>query len=73
MTSLEDRLRTDLRTESELIEPRSIPPLRLPAVAPDPPGALRRTGLRRWPGWVTGLAAAAAVIAVIAGALGHRA
>ena len=69
MTPLEDRLRTDLRTESELIEPRSIPPLRLPAQAPDPPNALRRTGLRRWPGWVTGLAAAAAVIAVIAGAL----
>jgi hypothetical protein len=69
VTALEDRLRTDLRTESELIEPRSIPPLRLPARAPDPPGELRRTGPRRWPGWVTGLAAAAAVIAVIAGAL----
>ena len=69
MTSLETRLRTDMRTESELIEPRSIPPLRLPARTLDPPGAQRRRDPRRWPAWMTGLAAAAAVIAVIAGAL----
>jgi hypothetical protein len=69
VTPLEDRLRTDMRAESKLIEARRIPPLRLPARAPDPPGALRRRGKRRWPAWMTGLAAAAAVIAVIAGAL----
>jgi hypothetical protein len=66
VTQLEDRLRADMRAESEQIEPGSIPALRLPARA-HPPGRLRRRGPRHWPAWVTSLAAAAAVTAVIAG------
>jgi hypothetical protein len=67
VTAVEDRLRAEMSAESKLIEPGSIPPLRLPGRAPDTSGTLRRRGPRRWPGWVTGLAAAAAVITVIAG------
>ena len=66
MTQLEDRLRADMRTESEQIEPGSIPALQLPARV-HPPGRLRRRGPRHWPAWVTALSAAAAVTAVIAG------
>ena len=66
MTQLEDRLRTDMRTESEQIEPGSIPALQLPPRA-RPVGTPRRRGPRHWPAWVTALAAAAAVTAVIAG------
>jgi hypothetical protein len=66
VTHLEDRLRADMRTESEQIEPGSIPALRLPART-HPPGRLRRRGPRHWPAWVTALAAAAAVTVVIAG------
>jgi hypothetical protein len=66
VTRLEERLRADMRTESEQIEPGSIPALQLPARA-HPPDRLRRRGPRHWPAWVTALAAAAAVTAVIAG------
>jgi hypothetical protein len=69
VTALEDQLRAEMRAESEQIEPGSIPALHLPAKAPRPPGTLRGRGPRQWPAWVTGLAAAAAVTAVIAGAL----
>jgi hypothetical protein len=55
-----------MKAESEQIEPGSIPALQLPARA-HPPGRLRRGGPRHWPAWVTALAAAAAVTAVIAG------
>ena len=66
MTRLEERLRADMRAESEQIGPGSIPALQLPARA-HPPDRLRRRGPRHWPAWVTTLAAAAAVTAVIAG------
>ena len=66
MTPLEDRLRADMRAESEQIEPGSIPALQLPARA-HPPRRLRRSGPRHWPAWVIALAAAAAVTVVIAG------
>jgi hypothetical protein len=66
VTKLEDRLRADMKAESEQIELGSIPALRLPART-HPPGRLRRRGPRHWPAWVTALAAAAAVTAVIAG------
>ena len=66
MTRLEERLRVDMRTESEQIEPGCIPALQLPARA-HPPGRLRHRGPRHWPAWVTALAAAAAVTLVIAG------
>jgi hypothetical protein len=66
VTQLEERLRADMRAESDQIEPGSIPALQLPAGA-HPPGTLWRRGPRHWPAWVTALAAAAAVTAVIAG------
>jgi hypothetical protein len=67
VTVLEDRLRSELRAESELITPESIVPLRLPGGNERPPGVLRRRGPRQWPSWVIPLAAAAAAAAVIAG------
>lgn len=66
MTVLEDRLRSELRAESELITPESIVPLRLPGDGGQP-GRLPRGRARHWPPWVTPLAAAAAAAAVIAG------
>lgn len=66
MTRLEERLRADMRAESEQIGPGSIPALQLPARA-HPSGRLRRRGPRHWPAWVATLAAAVAVTVVIAG------
>lgn len=65
MTRLEDRLRADLTAESAQIEPGSLPPLHLPAEAR--PARGRRISPRRWPAWMTALAAAAAVTLVLAG------
>ena len=62
MSALEDRLRRDLRAESGQITPDSLPDLRLPG------RAARQAGHPRL-AWAKPLAAAAAVIAVIAGAL----
>lgn len=67
MTPLEDRLSAEMTAESELIEPASIPALRLPAQRPRPLSRSRRRGPLRWPAWMTALAAAAAVTAVIVG------
>jgi hypothetical protein len=67
VTVLEDRLRSELRAESELITPESVVPLRLPSDAERGPGVPRRGGPRQWPSWLIPLAAAAAVAAVIAG------
>src|SRR5450755_1733253 len=69
MNALEDRLRAELRAESQLIAPDSIPALSLPGQGGRRLTALRRRGTRRWPAWVTPVAAAAAVTAVIAGTL----
>ena len=66
MTQLEERLRADMRAESEQITPGSVAPLQLPARA-HPAGRPRRRGPRHWPAWVTTLAAAAAVTVVLAG------
>jgi hypothetical protein len=73
VTRLEDRLRADMRAESARIEPGSIPALHLPAPARHPRGTLRRKSPRHWPAWMTALAAATAVTAVIAGTfiVGH--
>jgi hypothetical protein len=69
VNALEGRLRAELQAESELIRPGGIPPLSLPARngrhAARPPVR----GRRRWPAWLAPLAAAAAVLAVVAGAL----
>jgi hypothetical protein len=67
VTVLEDRLRSELRAESELITPESIAPLRLPGETGRMPFVARRRGPRQWPPWVIPLAAAAAAAAVIAG------
>jgi hypothetical protein len=67
VTVLEDRLRSELRAESELIAPGSIVPLRLPGDTERPPATSRRRGPRQWPPWAIPLAAAAAAVAVIAG------
>lgn len=64
MNTLEGRLTAELRAESELITPESIPALSLP-VRNRGPRLLRG----RLPGWLTPLAAAAAVLAIVAGAL----
>lgn len=67
MTVLEDRLRSELRAESELITPESIVPLRLPGDTERAPAAPRHGSPRQWPPWGVPLAAAAAAAAVIAG------
>jgi hypothetical protein len=67
VTLLENRLRSELRAESELITPESIVPLRLPSDTERAPGVLRRRVRRQWPPWVIPLAAAAAAVAAIAG------
>jgi hypothetical protein len=67
VTVLEDRLRSELRAESELITAESIAPLRLPGETGPMPFVARRRGPRQWPPWVIPLAAAAAAAAVIAG------
>jgi len=67
VTVLEDRLRSELRAESELISPESIVPLRLPGDTEHVPGVPRRRGPQQWPPWAIPLAAAAAAAAVIAG------
>jgi hypothetical protein len=66
VNALEDRLRTELRAESQLIAAESIPALSLPGHDGRRAATMRHWGPRRWPAWVAPLAAAAAVIAVIA-------
>src|SRR5262249_19915170 len=68
VTDLEDRLRQALSTEAERAQPEMVRPLRAPR-APAARGWLAtpaRPG-RRWPGGAAPLAAAAAVMAVVAG------
>src|SRR5215472_8962236 len=70
MTDLEERLRGALSAEAERAQPGMLRPLR----APRAPAAMRRLATRawpgrRWPGWVAPLAAAAAVVAVVAGSV----
>ncbi len=60
MTTIEDRLRAATRAAAETVAPGSAPPLHLP----DRPARRRR---HWWANWITPLAAAAAVTAVIAG------
>jgi hypothetical protein len=47
MTALEDRLRTELRAESQLVAPESIPALSLPGQEGRRLTVLRRRGTRR--------------------------
>jgi hypothetical protein len=67
VTVLEERLRSELRAEAELITTENIAPLRLPGETERMPGVLRRRGPRQWPEWVKPLAAAVAAAAVIVG------
>ena len=69
MTALEDRLRTELRAEAQLITPGNLATLRLPTDGEPRPAGRRRARPRHWPAWAQPLAAAAAVAAVIAGTL----
>ena len=67
MNTVEDTLRAALRETAGEVTPQSVPPLRLP-------GARRRgmagpAARRRWAGWLTPLAAAASVTAVVAASL----
>ena len=82
MSALEDRLRSELRAESEQITPDSIPPLSPPAhngrgrrLLSLAHGGGERQGAPAidWRGWLTSVAAAIMVAAVIAasGALSH--
>ena len=82
MSALEDRLRRELRAESEQITPDSLPPLPPPAangrgrrLLPLAYGGGERRGAPTidWRGWLTSVAAAIVVTAVIAasGALSH--
>jgi YVTN family beta-propeller protein len=68
MIDLEDRLRQALSAEAGRAQPGMLRSLRPPR-APAARGwlAVRARPARRWPGWVAPLAAAAAVIAVVAG------
>jgi len=63
----EERLRTELRSESELIAEGSLRPLDLPGSASHRAMTARARHGRRWPGWLTPVAAGAAVAVVIAG------
>jgi|HubBroStandDraft_3_1064219.scaffolds.fasta_scaffold49440_2 hypothetical protein len=83
MTMLEDRVRRALRETAEEISPLDVPPLRLGQTAGRGQGGSGRLPRSRrtisWPGWLTPLAAAAAVAAVLAASLaltgtlpGHR-
>jgi hypothetical protein len=67
LNALEDRLRMELRAESEKIAPDSIVGLRLAEQTGRSPGTLRRRGTPQWPAWARPLAAAVAVLTVIAG------
>ncbi len=69
MNALEDQLRAELLSESELIRHESIPELSLPGRSSRRAVMPRFRGRRRWPTWGTPLAAAAAVLAVVAGTL----
>jgi hypothetical protein len=78
VNAMEDRLRTELRAESELITRDGLKPLSLdPRDGSQPATAPRRATrgrsapgwTRRWPAWVAPVAAAAAVAAVITGTL----
>ena len=73
MTMLEEQVRRAIRETAAEISPLDVPPLRLPGGSgrgTTGPGRRRRGRLAaRWPGWLTPLAAAAAVAAVLAATL----
>jgi hypothetical protein len=74
MSTLDEKIRTVIHETAAEIPQDHSPPLRLPLRSGRRPGTLRRGGPRRWPAWVTPLAAAATVTVVIAGtfALTHK-
>jgi hypothetical protein len=68
MNAIEDRLRAATRAAAGTVPPGSAPPLQLPGRLDTAPGGRRGPRLRagrRWPRWLTPLAAAAAVVAVV--------
>jgi hypothetical protein len=79
MNTVEDRLRAALRETAGEVTPQSVPPLRL--LGARGRGVAGPAARRRWAAWLTPLAAAASVTAVVAASLaisttlhgGHRA
>jgi hypothetical protein len=78
VNALEDRLRRELRAESQLITGETIPALsllgqdghRAAGNGRPAPGLVRRAAVPpRWPGWLAPVAAAAAVVGVVIGLL----
>lgn len=81
MNTVEDRLRAALRETAGEVTPQSVPPLHLDRVRGRGRGPAGPVARRRWAAWLTPLAAAASVTAVVAASLaiptvlhgGHRA
>ena len=69
MNTIEDRLRAAVQAAAGTVAPGSAPPLNLPGQPGRRLGRARRPRRGGWPRWVTPLAAAASVIAVIAASL----
>jgi hypothetical protein len=70
VNTIEDRLRAAAKAAAGTVADGSAPPLRLPERRALRGRALRGRAPRRgWPGWAAPLAAAAAVLAVVAGSL----
>jgi len=72
MNAIEDRLRAATRAAAGTVAPGSAPPLHLPGEPDTAPGWRRGPRLRagrNWPRWLTPLAAAAAVVAVVTASL----
>jgi hypothetical protein len=68
VTTQDEKIRTAIHETAAEIPTDHSPPLRLPLRPGRTPGTLWRRGPQRWSAWVTPLAAAIAVTAVIAGA-----
>jgi hypothetical protein len=81
MNTVEDRLRAAMRETAGEVTPRSVPPLHLDRPRGRGRGLAGPAARRRWAAWLTPLAAAASVTAVVAASLaistafhgGHRA
>jgi len=69
MNTVEDRLRAALRETAGEVTPQSVPSLHLDRVQDRGRGLAGPTARRRWAAWLTPLAAAASVTAVIAASL----
>jgi hypothetical protein len=69
MNTIEDRIRAAAHAAADTVPPDDLPPLRLPAERTRP-GWSRAGWSWSWPGWLTPLAAAVTVVAVVAAVVG---